>query len=564
MTVLMVLGAAVCGDTADVFGATFSTKSPFKIYNSETKKTETRTYKHNSNFKDNIILNGVDVSAYQNGSKSNYNTAKKNGVDYAIIRATFTYTGSGKKEEDAQWAAHFDKARAAGLMTGLYCFSQATSKKEARAEANFICDVYEKHIKKAYGNTNYNAYLDMPIYMDYESGCTYDANGKASPYRINSLTPTARTTYAEIFCETVASRGYTPGIYASTSFLNHSMDGASLGDKYETWVAQYYSVNEYKGSSYTSWQYSSCARIGGLLNSSGKKCDVDVNFWYLDKNRSGSGSNDIAKCSFSGAKAIKYTGGVLAPTYTVKSGNNTLKKGTDYTIGYANNIKLGTGYAYIRGIGEYSGYKLIPFEITDQDVPEEEEVLGENAYVQLTDEAKDAGYKLTDEQLSGIVAGNKVSAVKALVQLKEKYADCSIKVLDKDSGVSMSASKLVTTGDKLAISDVDGNRTAVATLKVKGTKPKISSVKGGKRKITVVWGKLASSKATGYQIKFCLDKSMPEELAGTKTIKSYKTTTTTLSTNYSDTYYVKVRSYKTIRSKKNYSSWSSVKSVKVK
>ena len=556
MTVLMVFSAAVCG-VESCYGASVESQLDFPTFTGSSPYSSTgySTYYHNKNyFNNNIILNGVDVSAYQNAGKSNYNTAKKNGVDYAIIRATFTYTKTGVKEEDAQWAAHFDKARAAGLMTGLYCFSQATSKKEAKAEANFICDVFEKHIKNAYGSTNYNAYLDMPIYMDYET---------SSGYRINGLSKSAATTYADTFCQTIAARGYTPGIYASTSFLNNRIDGASLGQKYEIWVAHYWAATTYVGSEFNHWQYSSSAKIGGLLNSSGNKCNIDVNFWYVDKNRSGSGSDDIANCTFSGAKAVKYTGGVLAPTYKVTSGGTTLKKGTDYTIGYANNIALGTGYAYIRGIGKYNGYKLIPFEITDQDVLEEEEVLGENAYVQLTDAGKDAGYKLTDEQLSGIVAGTKASAVKSAVAVTEKYDGYKKKVVDKD-GAGVSSSKLVTTDDKIVIYDESGNTIETATLKVKGTKPKLSSVKGSKRKIKVVWGKIASSKATGYQLRFCLDKSMPDELAGTKTIKSYKTTTTTLSTNYSDTYYVKIRSYKTVRGKKNYSSWSSVKSVKVK
>lgn len=572
MTVLMIFSAAVCGEITDVFGATFSTKSPFKIYNDDTKKTETRTYNHNSNFQDNIILNGVDVSAYQSGSKSNYNTAKKNGVDYAIIRATFTYVVSGKKEEDSQWTEHFDKARAAGVMTGLYCFSQATSKKEAKAEANFICDVYEKHIRDAYGSTNYNAYLDMPIYMDYEKG-----NG----YRINKVSNTNATSYIDTFCQTIAGRGYTPGIYACRYDLNNSMDGAALGQKYEIWAAEYGPSNNYKSSDYAIWQYSSAARIGGLLNSSGSKCNIDVNFWYLDKNRSGSSSNDIANCTFSGAAAVKYTGGVLAPAYTVKSGDIKLEKGTDYTIGYANNIKKGTGYAYIRGIGNYSGYKVIPFEITDQDVPAEEVVQEDTTgtdkqvdqeeviqragdCIQLSSSGKKAGYKLTDEQLSGIVAGTKVSAVKSAVTVTEKYAGYKKKVVDKN-GASVSSSKTVTSGDKLAIYDEDGKTIEVATLKVKGTAAKFTSAKGGKKKITLKWKKISSSKATGYQIQYCQYKAMQSEFSEIKTIKSYKTTSVTLKTNFDKrNYYVKIRSYKTIRDKKNYSSWSSIKSVKVK
>lgn len=556
MAVLLVYSTALC-NAVNVYGESVASQLSFPYFTGSSPYSSTgySKYYHNKDFFDgNVIVNGVDVSAYQSGDKSDYKTAKENGVDFAIIRATFTYTGSGKMEEDSEWIKHFDKARDAGMMTGLYCFSQATSKKEAKAEANLICDVFEKHIQNAYGSTDYNAYLDMPIYMDYET---------SSGYRINELSKSAATSYADAFCQTIAERGYTPGIYASTSFLNNRIDGASLGKKYEIWVAHYWAATTYVGSAFNHWQYTSSAKIDGLHNFDGKKCNIDASFWYIDPNRIASSSNDIANCIISGAASCEYTGSALVPVYTVKSGDTTLKKGTDYTIGYANNIEAGTGYAYIRGIGDYSGYKLIPFEIKGEEV-EAGAAVDETPYIELSDAGEEAGYKLENGELSGIVAGTKVSAIKAAIKLNDKYSDYSKKVLYKDNGVSMAASKPVTTGDKIAVCDEQGNMIELATLKVKGTKTKFTSVKGGKKQIKLKWSKIASSKATGYQVQYCLYKDMPSEYVGSKTYKSYKTTTATLSTNYSGTYYVRIRSYKTIRDKKNYSSWSTVKSVKVK
>ena len=53
--------------------------------------------------------------------------------------------------------------------------------------------------------------------------------------------------------------------------------------------------------------------------------------------------------------------------------------------------------------------------------------------------------------------------------------------------------------------------------------------------------------------------------ATTKTVKSYKTTSTTLKNlKAKKTYYVRVRTYKTVSGKKYYSAWSSYKTKKTK
>ena len=53
---------------------------------------------------------------------------------------------------------------------------------------------------------------------------------------------------------------------------------------------------------------------------------------------------------------------------TVKFGTNVLKQGTDYKITYKDNVKLGTAYATVTGIGKYSGTVIRSFKIVQKSI----------------------------------------------------------------------------------------------------------------------------------------------------------------------------------------------------
>lgn len=105
--------------------------------------------------------------------------------------------------------------------------------------------------------------------------------------------------------------------------------------------------------------------------------------------------------------------------------------------------------------------------------------------------------------------------------------------------------------------------TTTASSKVtKPKKTKLKSVKGSKKALTVAWGK--ASGVNGYQIQIATDKKFKKNKK-TITIKKQKTTKTTIKKlKAKKKYYVRIRTYKTVKGKKVYSSWSSVKSVKTK
>ncbi|MBQ9531561.1 MAG: fibronectin type III domain-containing protein [Eubacterium sp.] len=71
----------------------------------------------------------------------------------------------------------------------------------------------------------------------------------------------------------------------------------------------------------------------------------------------------ISKCSISNIVAKTYSGKAKTQSPTVKYKKTTLKKGTDYTLSYKNNTKVGTATVTITGKGSYKGSVKKTFKI---------------------------------------------------------------------------------------------------------------------------------------------------------------------------------------------------------
>lgn len=97
------------------------------------------------------------------------------------------------------------------------------------------------------------------------------------------------------------------------------------------------------------------------------------------------------------------------------------------------------------------------------------------------------------------------------------------------------------------------------TIKPKSTT--ISKLSKKKNKLTVKWKKQSS--ITGYQIQYSTGKNFKKNKK-TITVSKAKTTSTTISKlKKKKTYYVRVRTYKSVRYGKLCSSWSKVKKIKM-
>ena len=72
----------------------------------------------------------------------------------------------------------------------------------------------------------------------------------------------------------------------------------------------------------------------------------------------------INNAKITGIQNKKYTGKSITQNIVVKDGNKTLKNGTDYTVKYKNNVKVGKATVTIEGKGNYFGTILKTFNIT--------------------------------------------------------------------------------------------------------------------------------------------------------------------------------------------------------
>ena len=114
--------------------------------------------------------------------------------------------------------------------------------------------------------------------------------------------------------------------------------------------------------------------------------DTDYTVAYSDNTNAGTGKVTITgKGNYSGTNtkgtftinpanvdfgvtlsetSYEYDGSAKTPGVTVKAGNTTLTKDTDYTVAYSDNTNAGTGKVTITGKGNYAGSKTVNFTIT--------------------------------------------------------------------------------------------------------------------------------------------------------------------------------------------------------
>lgn len=101
----------------------------------------------------------------------------------------------------------------------------------------------------------------------------------------------------------------------------------------------------------------------------------------------------------------------------------------------------------------------------------------------------------------------------------------------------------------------------VLNFKINPPKSSIKKLTTGKKSLKVAVGK-QTKEVTGYEIQYSTSKKFKS--AKKVTIKKAKTTTTIKKLKAKKTYYVRVRTYKTVKDKKYYSGWSTYKSKKTK
>ena len=227
-----------------------------------------------------------------------------------------------------------------------------------------------------------------------------------------------------------------------------------------------------------------------------------------------------------------YDDKAKTPSVTVKVGGKTLKKDTDYTVSYSNNTKVGTAKVTITGKGNYTGSVSKTYSI-------------KNNFKKAT--------------ISGI--SNKSYTGKNITQsITVKYNGKTLKK-GTDYTVSYSSNKNIGTATVKITGKGSYTGTITKTFKINPAKQEIQKLTAKSKAFFVDWAQKGS--ATGYEIQYATNSKFTS--AKKVTITNNKTDKTTVSKlSGKKKYYVRVRSYTTVKGTKYYGAWSASKSVTTK
>ena len=306
-------------------------------------------FHHDDRFEGCAVLNGIDVSEHQKG-EINWERVKSSGADYVFIRAGYRAADNGTLHTDENFTANMKGAEKAGLMVGVYFYSQALTPGEGKEEAEYVLDLIKDYD------------ITMPVVIDYEiyEGGRLDQKIKAGELYAASF-------YHDIvlgFTNTVEAAGYESAVYANRSMLTNYMQADLIDDMATIWLANYDSVANLDAD-YWFWQCSDSGKAGGI------KGKVDKNFWYMKpekvyetRAKHSKRATSVRDCRISFKRSVTRLRNFRAvPKFDMSHEGKGMKKGRDYVCSIVHNTQPGTGYVIIRGIGKYKDWIMYPFEI---------------------------------------------------------------------------------------------------------------------------------------------------------------------------------------------------------
>lgn len=210
---------------------------------------------------------GIDVSKWN--KEIDWAQLRKEGVEFAIIRAGYRGSVSGSLVVDPYFEQNIKGATENGIDVGIYFFTQAVDEREAVEEASIVLSLVQGYD------------VTYPIFIDTEGA---GGNGRA-----DNLDVPTRSKVCQAFCETIRSGGYTAGIYASKNWLNNRLDITKFSGDNVIWLAEYRDEPTY-GGTYGMWQYTSSGRINGIEG----RVDFNLCYWDFgeDSNEESPGDED--------------------------------------------------------------------------------------------------------------------------------------------------------------------------------------------------------------------------------------------------------------------------------
>ena len=189
-----------------------------------------------------VKAKGIDASKYQ--GTIDWKRVKESGIDFAILRVG-SWNNDGPYV-DSTFEENYKNAREAGVKVGAYFYTYAENEDEQNRELELFLNALS-------GKT-----FEYPVFVDVEAQC---------------LTALDKTTVSNLIkreMDILDQKGYTPGWYSYTNFINSYIDRTILKD-YPLWIADYRGYVGYTGD-YVVWQYASDGTVPGISE------DVDMNY----------------------------------------------------------------------------------------------------------------------------------------------------------------------------------------------------------------------------------------------------------------------------------------------
>lgn len=248
-------------------------------------------------------------------------------------------------------------------------------------------------------------------------------------------------------------------------------------------------------------------------------------------------ARDLEKVMASTVASVTYTGEATKPVVTVTDFGQTLVENKDYKVSYSNNKVVGTATVTLKGAGgNYTGTKQITYKITPQNISK----------VKVT--------KIAQQKYTGYAITPTLTVTNGTTKL----------YLNNDYTIKFSSNKKP--GKAKAVLTGKGNYTGSKTVYfyIAPARAQLTSVTSTSAKsMKLKWKK--DKTATGYEIYYATKANFAKKTRKVVTISKAKTTSKTIKKLKSDkTYYVKMRSYKKVGSKKIYGDWSNVLTVTTK
>lgn len=194
-----------------------------------------------------VFQQGADLSKFNRNV--DMKLAKKNGMDFVILKA-----GSGYSGEDPKFQQNYNSAKAAGLNVGAYWYSYAVNVEEAKEEAVRYMKILGKK------------QFEYPVYLDFE-----DPSQRKIPKE-------TKTDMAIAFMSILEKNGFYTGLYSSGSWINNQFERERLKD-YDIWIAHWHVTNpNCYTPDYGMWQFTNKSKIKGVPDTG--EGGVDMNYSY--------------------------------------------------------------------------------------------------------------------------------------------------------------------------------------------------------------------------------------------------------------------------------------------